>query len=469
MFLRPQPLHFTGIGGIGMSGLAELFHALGWPVTGSDAKLSPVTGRLARLGISVSEGHCAANLPPGAAALIATSALNPANPEVAEARRRGLPIVSRGELLAEFMRGRRGVAVGGSHGKTTTSSMAACIALQAGIDPTVFVGTLAPFLGGSNVRLGGDVFITECDESDGSFLELSPLLAIITNVDREHLDFYGSFENVRAAFVKFANRTSFEGAVIACIDDEVVRALLPAVRRRVITYGHSAGAALHISQANPGPAGSEFTLHRHGQLLGRFSVGVPGAHNILNATAAIAACLELGVSLEAARAGLAAYAGTGRRMELKGAAAGITVVDDYGHHPTEVRATLDALRLAIPRRLFVIFQPHRYTRTQNLMDEFAGAFAAADVVRVLDIYSASEEPIPGVTAEVLATRITAAGHPDCRHIGALPGAVDELLGELRPGDLVLTLGAGSVTQAGPTILERLGKEAAHGPQVQTAE
>ncbi|MBI5282753.1 MAG: UDP-N-acetylmuramate--L-alanine ligase [Candidatus Solibacter usitatus] len=469
MFLQPKPLHFTGIGGIGMSGLAEIFHALGWPVTGSDAKLSPVTGRLARLGIAVSEGHCASNLPPAAAALIVTSALNPANPEVAEARRRGLPIVSRGELLAEFMRGRRGVAVGGSHGKTTTSSMAACIAIHAGLDPTVFVGTLAPFLGGSNVRLGGDVFIAECDESDGSFLELAPFLAIITNVDREHLDYYGNFDNARAAFVRFANRTSFEGAVIACVDDEEVRTLLPAVRRRVITYGHAAGAALHISEARPGPAGSQFTLHRHGEPLGRFSVGVPGVHNILNAAAAIAVCLELGVPVDAVRAGLAAYRGTGRRMEFKGSLAGITVIDDYGHHPTEVRATLDALRLAAPRRLFVVFQPHRYTRTQNLMDEFAGAFAAADVVRLLDIYAASEEPIPGVTAEILAARITAAGHPDCRHIGALPVAVDALLGELRAGDLVLTLGAGSVTQAGPMILEGLGKEAAHGPQIQTTE
>jgi len=388
--------------------------------------------------------------------------VNESNPEVAEARRRAMPIVHRGELLAELMRTRRGVAVGGSHGKTTTSSLLACIALRAGLDPTVFIGTIVPFLGGTNARLGGELFISECDESDGSFLELAPVYSVITNVDREHLDHYGTFENVCDAFVQFANRTAFHGAVAACVDDPQVRQLLPRMRRRIITYGHAPEAALRIVDDAASAEGSRFRLLRGNEDLGEFTLHVLGAHNILNATAAAAIALELGLSADQIREGLEGYQGTGRRMEFKGREQGITIIDDYGHHPTEVRATLAALRLTAPRRLVVLFQPHRYTRTRALMEEFATAFQAADAVRVLDIYAASETPIDGVNARVLAEKIQSAGHPDCVYAGSLAGAVASVLVELQPGDTVLTLGAGSITQAGPLILKGLKQETLHG-------
>ncbi|MGC4054646.1 MAG: UDP-N-acetylmuramate--L-alanine ligase [Paludibaculum sp.] len=462
MFFEAQPLHFAGIGGIGMSGLAEIYHALGCAVTGSDVKLSAITSRLEQLGIRVREGHAAANLPADAAALIVTSALRPDNPELVEARRRGLPVVLRGELLADLMSGRKGVAVGGSHGKTTTTSMLACIALEAGLDPTVFIGTLVPFLNGSNARLGGDLMITECDESDGSFLELAPAYSIVTNIDREHLDHYGTFENAKQAFVRFANRVAFRGAAILCVDDPEVRGVLPEIRRRTITYGTSPDAILRLSEIQTGTAGSRFRLALAGADLGTFELNVLGRHNVLNATAAIAAARELGVPLDQIRLGLAAYRGTGRRMELKGTARGITVMDDYGHHPTEVRATLAALRLTRPGRLVVLFQPHRYTRTRALMPEFAGAFGDADLVRIVDLYEASETPIEGVNSPALAEAVQAQGHPDCRYAGSLAQAVETMANELREGDLVLTLGAGSVTQAGPMLLARLRKESSNG-------
>lgn len=462
MFFEPQPLHFAGIGGIGMSGLAEIYHALGCPVTGSDVKLSAITSRLERLGIRVSEGHAAGNLPSDTAALIVTSALRADNPELVEARRRGLPVVLRGELLADLMAGRTGVAVGGSHGKTTTTSMLACIALEAGLDPTVFIGTLVPFLDGSNARLGADLLITECDESDGSFLELAPAYSIITNIDREHLDHYGTFENAKQAFVRFANRVAFRGAAILCVDDPEVRSVLPQIRRRVITYGGSPDAQLRLTEVQTGTAGSRFQLALDGKDLGAFELNVLGRHNVLNATAAIAAARELKVPLEQIRRGLAAYRGTGRRMELKGTERGITVMDDYGHHPTEVRATLAALRLTQPGRLVVLFQPHRYTRTRALMTEFAGAFGDADLVRIVDLYEASESPIDGVNSEALAEAVRRQGHPDCRYAGSLAQAVEALAGELREGDLVLTLGAGSITQAGPMLLAALRKESSNG-------
>lgn len=453
MFLQKSALHFTGIGGIGMSGLAEIYHALGCVVSGSDLKLSGVTQRLESLGIRITKGHSASNLPTEASALIVTSAVQRDNPEIVEARRRGLPVVMRGELLAELMRTRRGVAFGGSHGKTTSSSMAACVALHAAIDPTVFIGTLAPFLGGSNARLGGDLLITECDESDGSFLQLAPLLSVITNIDREHLDHYKTFENLQDAFVQFANNVAWYGAAIICVDDPHVRSLQPHMRRRLIRYGLSDDAGLRIHDAHSDATGSNFRLTRGGEELGEFHLRVLGTHNVLNATAVVAAMLELAVPLEEIRTGLAEYRGTGRRMEIKGSAAGVTVIDDYGHHPTEVRATLAALRLMQPKRLVVIFQPHRFTRTQLLMDEFAGAFRDADLVRVMEIYAASEPPLAGVTAAALVTRIRATGHAAC----ALDGGVEQLKRELHPGDLVLTLGAGSVTQMGPRLLDELRK------------
>lgn len=446
-----------------MSGLAFLCRARGCAVSGSDLRSTQLTRRLASLGIRVVEGHAAENVPAEARALIATSAAAPDNPEVAEARRRGIPVATRGELLAELMRGARGIAIAGSHGKTTTSSMLACAALEAGLDPTVCVGTLAPFLDGWNARLGGALFIAETDESDGSFLELAPDCAVITNIDREHLDYWKSFEAAREAFLRFANRVSIGGIVALCVDDEHARSLLPHLRRTAVPYGLSERARLRVARQELGGGGSRFELVFDGRPMGEFEIHAPGAHNVLNATACAAILSHLGLGPDAIRAGLAAYRGAGRRMELKGSAAGVTVIDDYGHHPAEIRATLAALRLGAPRRLAVLFQPHRYTRTRLLLDEFAGAFGDADIVWITDIYAASEPPLEGVTAAALAEAAAAAGHGGVRYAGRLDQAVRAAAAELREGDLLLTLGAGDVTHAGPAVLALL-KEASHVSQ-----
>jgi UDP-N-acetylmuramate--alanine ligase len=462
MFCSSQPLHFTGAGGIGMSGLAEILHRMGCKVTGSDAKQSPSTDRLASLGIGVVIGHAAGNLPADAAALIVTSAVGEGNPEYAEARRRGIPIVRRGELLAELMRPKRAAAVAGSHGKTTTSSMLATIALDAGLDPTAAIGSTVPAFDGSNARLGaGEWFVAESDESDGSFLHLSPEIAIVTNIDREHLDHYGSFEAVRAAFLQFSNNVPHDGTVIACADDPATVETLALSRRRILWYGRPETAAVRIVQESSDASGSRFLLRLRGRELD-VRLPVAGRHNVLNATSALAAALLMGVSDQAALKSISQFRGPGRRMETVGSACGISVIDDYGHHPTEVRATLEALRMLQPGRLIVVFQPHRYTRTAALMEEFAGAFAAADEVYILDIYAASEQPVAGVTGEALAGRIQYAGHPCARYAGSLDDAPAALLLALREGDLVLTLGAGSITALGPRLLALLGEREAHG-------
>jgi UDP-N-acetylmuramate--alanine ligase len=462
MFLVPQALHFTGIGGIGMSGLAGLCLALGCKVEGSDLALSPAARRLAAMGVLVREGHDASYVAPDASALVMSSAVRADNPEVAEARRRGLPVVLRGELLAELMRPRRGIAVAGSHGKTSTSSMIAAALIHSGLDPTVAVGGTLAVLGGSNARLGaGDLMVAETDESDGSFLLLSPEIAVLTNVDREHVEHYGGFEHARSAFADFVNRTAFCGLALVCVDDLEARALLPRLRRRVIGYGRSADAGLRAVAEVADESGSEWTVLHRGRDLGRFRLDALGAHSVLNATAAIGACLEAGAPLEAVREALRSFQGPERRLEVKGEARGVRVVDDYGHHPAEIRAALQALRQSRPGRIVVLFQPHRYTRTRALLDEFAGCFEEADAVRVLDIYAASEPPIAGVTGEALARRIRAAGHPDARYAGPLRGGADAVAAELRPGDVVLTLGAGSITQAGDLILEHLREAAGH--------
>lgn len=463
MFFPAQPLHFTGIGGIGMSGLALLCRQLGCAVSGSDLRSTPLTRRLEALGIRVAQGHAAENVPADARAVITSSAVRPDNPELAEARRRGLPVATRGELLAELMRGRRGIAVAGSHGKTTTTAMLACAALEAGLDPTVYVGTLVPFLGGWNARVGGELFFAESDESDGSFLELAPECAVITNIDREHLDHWKTFDAEREAFLRFANRVSIGGIVALCADDTHARSLLPALRRRVLTYGLSPDARLRVQRQELHGGGSRFRLSFDGAELGEFRLRVPGAHNVLNAAACAAVLLHLGVDAERIRAGLAAYSGAGRRMEHKGSAAGVTVIDDYGHHPAEIRVTLAALRLRGPRRLAVLFQPHRYSRTELLMEEFAHAFDGADVVWITDIYAASEPPREGVTAAALAQAVRKAGHVACRYAGTLEEAVRVVAAELGDGDLLLTLGAGDVTTAGERVLELL-RETRHVSQ-----
>jgi UDP-N-acetylmuramate--alanine ligase len=455
MFFRPQHIHFTGIGGIGMSGIAEVLLNLGYRISGSDLKLSPITERLAAMGASVFEGHAAANIV-GARALVVSSAVDEQNPEVVEARRLQIPVIPRGELLAELMRLKYGVAVAGSHGKTTTTSMTATILNFAALDPTVVVGGRVGTMGGSNARVGhSDFLVVEADESDGSFLKLAPILAVVTNVDREHLDHYPSLDAIRAAFLEFVNKVPFYGAAIVCLDDVNVQGMLPEVRRRTITYGTTAQADIEASEIACGPFQSEFRVRYRAQDLGRFTLRIPGRHNVLNALAAIAVAMELEVKPEQIREGLATFSGVDRRFQIRGKERGITVVDDYGHHPTEIRATLDGARLCGFRKIHVLFQPHRYTRTFHLLDEFARSFLQADTVLVMDIYAASEQPIEGVSAESLSERIRQFGHRGVEYVGTIDRGVEALLVAAEDGDLVLTLGAGNVWQAGERVLARL--------------
>jgi len=455
MFFRQQHLHFTGIGGIGMSGIAEVLLNLGYQISGSDLKLSPITERLSGMGARVFEGHAASNVA-GARALVVSSAVDEQNPEVQEARRLQIPVIPRGELLAELMRLKYGIAVAGSHGKTTTTSMTATILNFAGLDPTVVVGGRVGTMGGSNARVGhSDFLVVESDESDGSFLKLAPIVAVVTNIDREHLDHYPSLEAIRAAFLEFVNKVPFYGAVIVCLDDANVQGLIPAITRRTITYGTTAQADVEASEIGCGHFASDFRLRYRQTDMGRFHLRIPGRHNVLNAMAAVAVAMELEVKPDVIRDALATFSGVDRRFQVKGVERGITVVDDYGHHPTEIQATLEGAHECGFRRIHVLFQPHRFTRTFHLMDEFARAFNQADSLFIMDIYAASEKPIEGVTAESLAERIRQFGHRGVEYVGTMDRGIEALLAAAKEGDLILTLGAGSITQAGDRILERL--------------
>jgi UDP-N-acetylmuramate--alanine ligase len=455
VFFKPQHLHFTGIGGIGMSGIAEVLLNLGYKISGSDLKLSPTTDRLAQLGAAIYEGHAAENIG-GAKALVVSSAVHADNPELLEARRRGLPIIPRGELLAELMRLKYGIAIAGSHGKTTTTSLTAAVLSRGGLDPTVVVGGKVGSMGGSNARIGrSDFLVVESDESDGSFLKLSPILAVITNIDREHLDHYAGITEIRDAFRDFINKVPFYGAAIVCLDDENVQQILPTINRRVITYGRSSQADLRIAESSCGHFESSFRVRARGRDLGEFHLRIPGPHNILNATAALGIGLELDVKLQDIREALSSFTGVDRRFQNRGVERGVTVIDDYGHHPTEIRATLAAARLCHFQRIHAIFQPHRYTRTQALLDEFARSFHQADSVYILEIYAASEPAIEGVSGELLAARMRDFGHRCVEFDGTIERAVESVLNNVREGDVVLTLGAGNVWQAGERLLERL--------------
>jgi len=454
MFFRQQHLHFTGIGGIGMSGIAEVLLNLGYTISGSDLKLSPITAHLEQMGAKIYEGHAASNVA-GARALVVSSAVDEENPEVQEARRLAIPVIPRGELLAELMRLKYGIAVAGSHGKTTTTSMTATILNLANLDPTVVVGGKVGTMGGANARIGrSDFLVVEADESDRSFLKLAPILAVVTNIDREHLDHYSSLDDIRQSFIEFVNKVPFYGAAILCLDDEHVQGILPEVKRRTITYG-SAQADIEAKDVCCGAGSSDYRLQFRGQDLGRFHLTIPGQHNVLNSMAAVAVALELDVKPDVIREGLAAFTGVDRRLQKRGEERGVTVMDDYGHHPTEIRATLAAARLCGYKRVLVLFQPHRYSRTFHLMDEFGKAFHRADSVWVLDIYAASEKPIEGVTAEAMVERIRQFGHRSAEYAGTMERGVAAILEAVRPGDLVLTLGAGNVWQAGDAILAAL--------------
>ncbi len=449
MFFKAKRVHFIGIGGIGMSGIAEILVNLGYHISGSDLKLSPVTERLAALGATVYEGHAAQQID-DSDAVVVSSAVDESNPEVREARRRQIPVIPRGEMLAELMRLKYGVAIAGSHGKTTTTSLTATVLSHAQLDPTVVVGGRVAGMG-SNARLGqSDLLVVEADESDRSFLKLAPILAVVTNIDREHMDCYRSLEDVQDAFVEFVNKVPFYGAAILCLDDENNRAILPRIRRRTLTYGMTPEADLAAAAVECGHFASAFDLTFRGRSLGRFQLQAAGIHNVSNAMAAALVAMELDVPAETIREGLAAFSGVDRRFQVRGREAGITVIDDYGHHPTEIRATLAAARRCQFRRIHVLFQPHRYTRTHYLIEEFARCFADADAVYVLDIYAAGEQPIPGVHATTLVERIRGASY-----CPTMEDALDAIEAQVEAGDVVITLGAGNVWQAGDRLLARL--------------
>ncbi len=458
-----QRVHFVGIGGIGMCGIAELLLVRGHRVSGTDLADGPTVERLRRLGAEVFIGHDAGSVG-DADVVVVSSAIRANNPEVKEAERRGIPVIPRAEMLAELMRLQDGIAVAGTHGKTTTTSLIAHILAAAGLDPTVVVGGRvmganhpdgdAPERTGA--RLGqGSLMVAEADESDGSFLRLSPVIAVVTNIEPEHLDHYGSAEALDAAFVEFANRLPFWGHAVLGIDDPGVQRLLPRITRRRTTFGFSAQADWRALQVAAAGGGMRFEVSRGGEPMGRVELAIPGLHNVANALAALAVAGETGVSFDSAAEALGNFAGVERRFEHKGEARGVRVVDDYGHHPTEVRATLAAARGMHAGRLVVIFQPHRYSRTRDHFEDFAAAFHEADLLVLTEIYAASEPKIPGIEAASLAEAIRARGHRDVRFVADLEQVPSALVNELEAGDLVLTLGAGSISRIGPKILASL--------------
>jgi UDP-N-acetylmuramate--alanine ligase len=465
---KTRRVHFIGIGGVGMSGIAELLANLGYLVSGSDEKRSPTTDRLASLGVRVEVGHDAAYVGE-ADVVVVSSAVRPTNPEVREAARRQIPVIPRAEMLAELMRLRYAIAVAGAHGKTTTTSMIAVALERAGLDPTVVIGgRLSAF--GSNARLGkGELMVAEADESDRSFLKLFPTIAVITNIDHEHLENYGGFEDLQQAFVDFANRVPFYGAVVACADDGNLAAVLPRMTRRVTTYGlEAAHADLSAIDIVLGPFTVVATVTRRARragadaaaavTLGKLALQVPGRHNLQNALAAVAVGLELGLPFERVAAGLHEFRGAERRFEVHGEAGGVLVVDDYGHHPTEIAAVLAAAR-QLNRRIVVAFQPHRFSRTFALMKAFGPALAGADHIVLTDIYSAGEDPIPGVTIDALAAAIRRDVRAEVDVVPRLDDLVAAIVRVARAGDVVITLGAGSIGGVADRLIAALGGRA----------
>jgi UDP-N-acetylmuramate--alanine ligase len=452
MFGKIQKLHFVGIGGIGMSGIAELLLNLGYQVSGSDLKRNALTDRLAGLGGKIRIGHDAANIN-DAHVVVISSAVRPDNVEVMEAKKQHIPVIPRVEMLAELMRLKYGVAVAGAHGKTTATSMIATVLVHGGLDPTAVIGgRLNAF--GSNAKLGkGDYLVAEADESDGSFLKLSPAIAVVTNIDREHMDHYAELDEIRSAFISFVNKVPFYGAAILCLDNPNVQAIIPRIERRVITYGIHAPADLSASRIEYRDFGSSCRIQYKGNSLGTLLLQVPGEHGILNSLAAIATGLELDIPFKTIAAALESFQNADRRFQIKGKKNDILVVDDYGHHPTEIVATLKAARLACNRRIVTVFQPHRYTRIQALEADFAQSFHDADLVLITPIYAAGEKPIAGVTSEKLVERIREWGHQDALYAPDFDSAARMLGERLRNGDLLLTLGAGDVWKVGEEFLK----------------
>jgi UDP-N-acetylmuramate--alanine ligase len=459
MYGKTKHIHFVGIGGIGMSGIAELLANLGYRVSGSDLRRSKITDRLSRLGCRVFEGHDSKYIE-GAEVIVASSAIADDNPEILAAREQGIPVVMRAEMLAELMRLQKyGIAIAGSHGKTSTTSMVSWIMAEAGLDPTIVVGGKVDCLGG-NAKLGqGEFLVAEADESDGSFLKLSPVLEVVTNIDFEHPDYYEDIDQVKEAFVDFIDKVPFYGAAIICLDDQHISEILPRISKRMITYGLTRQADVYAENLEFIDGRSRFDTFRTGELLGTVELNQPGLHNVYNGLASICVGLELEIDFAVIAAALGSFAGVQRRLELKGEAGGITVIDDYGHHPTEIRATLSAIKLAWPeKRLVVLFQPHRYSRTKGLFSEFQTCFHQADHLVITDIYAASEAPIEGIDSLRLLDKIRQHGQRSTAHVAEVDSLAAAVRDQLEPGDLVLTLGAGNIFKAGEELLSLLGSE-----------
>jgi UDP-N-acetylmuramate--alanine ligase len=458
MFKRIKHIHFVGLGGIGMSGIAEVLLNLGYQVSGSDLRSTPITESLSRQGATVFYTHAAENVAT-AHVVVTSSAVRRDNPEILAAERRKIPVIPRAEMLAELARLKYSIAIAGTHGKTTTTSMIAAILDRAGLDPTVVVGGLLNTIG-SNARLGkGEYFVLEADESDGSFLLLSPTMAVVTNIEADHLDHYKDLAEIQEAFLQFANKVPFYGAVILSLDDPVVQSLIPRLKRRFVTFGTAAQADVSIVEPFVSGLGSRFTLRFNGGTTRKIELRVPGMHNVLNAAAAFAAARDMGIEPSVIAAGLGDFQGVGRRFQIK-CRDPITVVDDYAHHPTEVRATLSAAKAGGFRRIYAVFQPHRYTRTMHLMEDFARAFNQADVVLLLDIYPAGEAPIKGITTSALIEKMRSFGHKNALYAPNYEAIETYVAENAREGDAVIVMGAGSVTKLSDRLAAKLSRDGA---------
>jgi UDP-N-acetylmuramate--alanine ligase len=458
MYLKKYHIHFVGIGGIGMSGIAELLLNLGYRVSGSDVNASDITANLARLGGTIHIGHRAEQIE-DADVVVVSSAIDRQNPEVAAARQAAIPVIPRAEMLAELMRLKYSVAIAGAHGKTSTTSLVASVLAGGGLDPTVVIGGKLKSIGRNAVLGQGDFIVAEADESDGSFLKFSPAIAVVTNIDREHMDFYADLDAIKTVFLNFIDRIPFYGLAVLCLDNEPLQGLLPHIKKRLTTYGRSTQADFQARNISFGEMKSRFTVVHRGDNLGEFVLAMPGMHNVSNALAAIVVGLELDIPLASIKRSLETAEGVQRRLEIKGEVDGVTVVDDYGHHPTEIQVTLEAVKENWPdRRKVVVFQPHRYTRTRALLQEFTRSFNNSDVLVVLPIYAASEAPIAGVSGEALSECIRAHGHRNVICLSSLAECVDHLEAHLASGDLLLTLGAGDVYRVGEMVLERMSED-----------
>jgi UDP-N-acetylmuramate--alanine ligase len=453
MLGKARHIHFIGIGGIGMSGIAEVLINLGFDVSGSDIEMSSITSKLEALGAEIYSGHEARNIQ-GADVVVVSSAISGENPEVRAASDAGIPLIPRSDMLGELMRIRTAIAVAGSHGKTTTTSIAAVVMREAGFDPTIVVGGKVKSLD-ANAKLGeGDYLVTEVDESDGNFVRLSPAIALITNIDAEHLDFYGGLEKIHEAFIKFSNQVPFHGVVICCVDDPNVRAVMPEIKRRIITYGFDRQADVRGEIIEEEAKGSRFRIVNGPREDKELFLPIPGRHNVLNALGVCALANEIGIPFDALRKGLAQFKGVGRRFEIKGEAGGVLVIDDYGHHPTEIAVAIDTARNSyMQKRLIVVFQPHRYTRTRDLHRGFKNCFRAADEVYITDIYAAGENPISGVTGELIYRAAVQGGVGNVTYVPDTGELMELLLGRATKGDLVMTLGAGDIWKVGDKLIE----------------